>query len=111
MTTYILPFEPRITVAIPACNPNTWSHRVHANLATDHEQVFPSAFAAGIDPRGDPLFCHVPKPLLINATSNDNLNPTAGVWELNGWLEKAYASHHESERFKTTMVEHLASGS
>ena len=105
MTTYILPFEPRITVAIPACNPTTWSHRVHANLATDHEQVFPSAFAAGIDPRGDPLFCHVPKPLLINATSNDNLNPTAGVWELNGWLEKAYASHHEPERFKTTMVE------
>jgi dienelactone hydrolase len=105
MTTYILPFEPRITVAIPACNPNTWSHRVHANLATDHEQVFPGAFAARIDPRGDPLFCHVPKPLLINATSNDNLNPTAGVWELNGWLEKAYAAHHESERFKTTMVD------
>ena len=28
MTTYLLPFEPRITVAVPACNPNTWSHRV-----------------------------------------------------------------------------------
>ena len=105
MTTYILPFEPRITVAIPACNPNTWSHRVHANLATDHEQVFAGAFAAGIDPRGDPLFCQVPKPLLINATSKDNLNPTAGVWELSGWLEKAYAAHHQPERFKTTMVE------
>jgi dienelactone hydrolase len=105
MTTYILPFEPRITVAVPACNPNTWSHRVHANLATDHEQVFAGAFAAGIDPRGDPLFCHVPKPLLINATTKDSLNPPAGVWELSHWLEKAYAAHHEPNRFKTTMVE------
>jgi len=105
MTTYILPFERRITVAVPACNPNTWSHRVHANLATDHEQVFAGAFAAGIDPRGDPLFCHVPKPLLIDATTNDNLNPPAGVRELSSWLEKAYAAHHEPERLKTTMVE------
>lgn len=105
MTTYILPFEPRITVAIPACNPNTWSHRVHANLATDHEQVFPGAFEVGIDPRGDPLFCHVPKPLLINATSDDNLNPVAGVWELSGWLEKAYATYGQPDHFKTTMVD------
>ena len=104
MTTYILPFEPRITVAVPACNPNTWSHRVHANLATDHEQVFAGAFAAGIDPRGDPLFCHVPKPLLINATTDDTLNPPAGVWELNAWLDKAYLAHREPLRFKTTMV-------
>ena len=104
MTTYVLPFEPRIKVAVPACNPCTWSHRVHANLATDHEQVFFGAFAAGIDPRGDPLFCHVPRPLLINATSEDTLNPTEGVWELNAWLEKAYASHGESEKFETSMI-------
>jgi len=105
MTTYMLPFEPRITVAVPACNPNTWSHRVHANLATDHEQVFFSAFVAGIDPRGDPLFCQVPKPLQINATSEDTLNPTAGVWELSAWLDKAYAAHGEPEKFETTMIE------
>ncbi len=104
MTTYLLPFEPRIAVAIPACNPNTWSHRVHAGLTTDHEQVFAGAFAAGIDPRGDPLFCQVPKPLLINATMDDHLNPPAGVWELNTWLDKAYAAHREPQRFKTSMV-------
>ncbi len=104
MTTYVLPFESRITVAIPACNPNTWSYRVHANLATDHEQVFPGAFAAGIDPRGDPLLCHVPKPLLINATTDDTLNPPVGVWELSTWLDKAYAAHGEPQRLKTTMV-------
>ncbi len=40
MSTYILPFEDRIAVSVPACNPNTWSYRVHANLAADHEQVF-----------------------------------------------------------------------
>lgn len=104
MTTYVLPFEPRIKVAVPACNPNTWSHRVHANLATDHEQVFFGAFAAGIDPRGDPLFCHVPKPLLINATSEDTLNPTDGVWELNAWLDKAYAAHGKPGQFETSMI-------
>ncbi|MBN2315117.1 MAG: acetylxylan esterase [Sedimentisphaerales bacterium] len=105
MTTYILPFEPRITVAVPACNPNTWSHRVHANLATDHEQVFFGAFVAGIDPRGDPLFAHVPKPLLIDATTDDNLNPPAGVWDLSTWLYKAYAAHGAPQAFQTTMVE------
>ncbi len=105
MTTYLLAFEPRIAVAVPACNPCTWSHRVHANLATDHEQVFFGAFAAGIDPRGDPLFCHVPKPLLINATTDDNLNPPAGVWELSTWLYKAYSAHGEPHKFQTTMVE------
>ncbi len=104
MTTYVLPFEPRISVAAPACNPNTWLHRVRANLGTDHEQVFFGAFATGIDPRGDPLFCHVPKPLLINATADDNLNPPAGVWELSGWLDKAYATHGQSRKFRTTMV-------
>ncbi len=104
MTTYVLPFEPRIKVAVPACNPNTWSHRVHANLATDHEQVFFGAFAAGIDPRGDPLFCQVPKPLLINATSEDTLNPTDGVWELNAWLDKAYAAYGKAEKFETSMI-------
>jgi len=105
MTTYVLPFEPRITAAVPACNPNTWSHRVHANLATDHEQVFFGAFAAGIDPRGDPLFCHAPRPLLINATASDNLNPPAGVWELSTWLDKTYAAHGQAQKFQTTMVE------
>jgi len=104
MTTYILPFEPRIIVAVPACNPNTWSHRVHANLATDHEQVFFGAFAAGIDPRGDPLFAHVPKPLLINATTDDTLNPPSGVWDLSTWLYKAYAAHGVPQAFQTTMV-------
>jgi len=104
MTTYLLAFEPRITVAVPACNPCTWSHRVMANLSTDHEQVFFGAFAAGIDPRGDPLFCHVPKPLLIDATSDDNLNPPFGVWELGTWLYKAYSAHGEPHKFQTSMV-------
>lgn len=104
MTTYILPFESRITVAVPACNPNTWSHRVHANLATDHEQVFFGAFAAEIDPRGDPLFTHVPKPLQINATTDDTLNPPSGVWDLSTWLYKAYAAHGVPHAFQTTMV-------
>jgi len=105
MTTYVLPFEPRIAVAVPACNPCTWSHRVHANLSTDHEQVFFSAFAAGIDPRGDPLFCQVPKPLLIDATSDDKLNPPFGVWELSTWLYKAYSAHGQPHKFQTSMVE------
>lgn len=104
MTTYVLAFEPRIAVAVPACNPCTWSHRVHANLATDHEQVFFGAFAAGIDPRGDPLFCQVPKPLLINATSDDNLNPPGGVWELSTWLYRAYSAHGTPHKVQTTMV-------
>ena len=104
MSTYILPFEPRIKVAVPACNPNTWTHRVAANLATDHEQVFFGAFPKGIDPRGDPLFAHVPKPLLINATSDDNLNPPRGVWELHSWLYRAYAANGHPEKLHTTMV-------
>jgi dienelactone hydrolase len=93
MTTYILPFDDRISVAVPTCNPNTWSHRVHAGLSTDHEQVFFGAFESNIDPRGDPLFCQVPKPLLINATTDDNLNPPGGVWELSTWLFKSYSAH------------------
>jgi len=105
MTTYILPFEPRITVAAPACNPNTWSHRVHANLATDHEQVFFGSFQAGIDPRGDPLFAHLPKPLLINATTDDNLNPPRGVWALSTWLFKAYSACGAPEKIQTSMVQ------
>lgn len=104
MSTYILPFEDRIAVAIPTCNPNTWSFRVQANLATDHEQVFFGAFASGIDPRGDPLFAHVPKPLLLNTTTDDHLNPPAGVWDLNNWLYKAYASYGFPEKVKTSMV-------
>ncbi len=104
MTTYVLAFEPRIAVAVPACNPCTWSHRVAANLGTDHEQVFFGAFAAGIDPRGDPLFCQAPKPLLINATSDDKLNPPIGVWELSSWLYRAYAAHGAPQKLQTTMV-------
>jgi pimeloyl-ACP methyl ester carboxylesterase len=105
MSTYILPLEPRIKVSVPACNPNTWSHRVRANLGTDHEQVFFGAFEEGIDPRGDPLFAHVPRPLLINATTDDNLNPPRGVWELHSWLYRAYSAFGYPDRLQTTMVE------
>lgn len=105
MSTYILPLEPRIKVSVPACNPNTWSHRVRANLATDHEQVFFGAFSEGIDPRGDPLFTHAPRPLLINATTDDNLNPPRGVWELHSWLYRAYSAFGHPDRLQTTMVE------
>jgi len=104
MSTYILPFEPRIKVSVPACNPNTWSHRVHANLSTDHEQVFFGAFREGIDPRGDPLFAHVPNPLLINATSDDNLNPPRGVWALHSWLYRAYSAFGQPDKLQTTMI-------
>ena len=104
MTTYILPFDDRIAVAVPACNPNTWSYRVHANLATDHEQVFFAAFESGIDPRGDPLFCQVPRPLMLNTTSDDNLNPPRGVWELDTWLSKSYSVHGVPEKVTTSMV-------
>ena len=103
-TTYILPFDNRIAVAVPTCNPNTWSHRTRANLASDHEQVFFGAFGQLIDPRGDPLFCQVPNALMINATSDDSLNPPKGVWELDTWLNKSYAAHGVPEKFKTTMV-------
>jgi dienelactone hydrolase len=104
MTTYLLPFEDRIAVAVPTCNPNTWSHRVHANLATDHEQVFFGAFAGNIDPRGDPLFAHVPGPMLLNTTTDDGLNPPRGVWELSTWLYKSYSAHGVPEKFTTSMV-------
>ncbi|EPR68289.1 hypothetical protein ADICYQ_2759 [Cyclobacterium qasimii M12-11B] len=103
-TTYILPLDDRIAVAIPTCNPNTWSHRTLANLATDHEQVFFGAFGQLIDPRGDPLFCQVPHALMLNATSDDSLNPPEGVWELDTWLSKSYAAHGVPEKFKTSMV-------
>ncbi|MBS3772232.1 MAG: acetylxylan esterase [Bacteroidales bacterium] len=104
MTTYILPFDDRIQVSVPTCNPNTWSYRVHAGLATDHEQVFFGAFESSIDPRGDPLFAHVPKPLLLNTTTDDHLNPTRGVWDLSTWLYKTYSAHGVPEKFTTTMV-------
>lgn len=104
-TTYILPFEGRITVAVPTCNPNTWSHRTRANLASDHEQVFFGAFGQLIDPRGDPLFCQVPNALLLNTTTDDNLNPPRGVWELDTWLHKSFAAHGIPEKFKTSMVQ------
>jgi len=104
MSTYILPFEDRINISVPVCNPNTWSYRVHADLATDHEQIFFGAFSAAIDPRGDPLFAQVPKPLLINATTDDQLNPPQGVWDLSTWLYKSYAAHGVPEKFSTSMV-------
>ncbi len=104
MSTYILPFENRIAVSVPTCNPNTWNYRVQNNLATDHEQVFFGAFQSCIDPRGDPLFAHVPKPLLLNTTTDDNLNPPRGVWELSTWLYKAYSVYGMPEKFNTTMV-------
>jgi len=105
MTTYIMPFDSRISVSVPVCNPNTWSHRVHAGLGTDHEQVFFGAFRGLVDPRGDPLFCQIPKPMMINATTDDNLNPPRGVWELSSWLYKSYSAHGVPEKFTTTMVE------
>lgn len=104
MTTYVLPFDDRVAVAVPACNPNTWSDRVHANLATDHEQVFFGAFASSIDPRGDPLFTQTPKPLLLNTTTDDPLNPPRGVWDLNTWLYKSYSTHGVPEKITTSMV-------
>lgn len=104
MSTYILPLEPRIAVAVPTCNPTTWKNRVYADLAADHEQVFFGAFASAIDPRGDPLFAQVPKPLLINATTDDPLNPPRGVWDLSHWLFRAYSAHGVPEKFNTSMV-------
>lgn len=104
MTTYLLPFEPRITAAAPAANPNTWSFRVHADLATDHEQVFFDCFSSGIDPRGDPFISFVPKPLLLNTITDDPLNPARGVWALHTQLFRAYASHQSPEKLHTTMV-------
>jgi cephalosporin-C deacetylase-like acetyl esterase len=104
MTTYILPLDNRIAVAVPTCNPNTWSYRVHANLSTDHEQVFFGAFESKIDPRGDLLFTQVPKPLLLNTTTDDNLNPPRGVWDLSNWLYKLYSVYKVPEKFTTSMV-------
>jgi dienelactone hydrolase len=103
MSTYILPFEDRIKVAVPACNPNTWAPRYYGGWGTDSEQCFFGAFRSAIDPRGDPLFAHVPKPLMINATTDDG-NPARGVWELSTWLYKSYAAHGAPDRFTTTMV-------
>lgn len=104
MTTYILPFENRLAVAVPTCNPNTWSYRVHSDLSCDHEQVFFGAFEGTIDPRGDPLFVQTPKPLLLNTTTDDNLNPPEGVWKLSSWLFKSYSAHGVPEKFTSTMV-------
>ncbi|MFC1614418.1 acetylxylan esterase [Gemmatimonadota bacterium] len=104
-STYILPFENRIAAAVPACNPNTWLARVRANLATDHEQVFFGAFNELVDPRGDPLLCLAPRPLLINATTRDNLNPPEGVWALDRWLYKAWAAMGAPEKLHTSMVD------
>jgi len=42
--------------------------------------------------------------LLIDATSDDALNPPSGVWELGTWLYKAYAAHGVPDRFQSTMV-------
>ena len=105
LTTYLLPFEPRIKVAIPTCNPNTYSYHVHLPSGSDHENVFFGAFAEGIDMRGDPLFAHAPKPLLINATRDDHLNPPHGTWELGGWLDRVYGALDATTRFQVSMTE------
>ena len=105
MSTYILPFEERIKVAIPACNPNTYSYHVHLPSGSDHENVFFGCFAAGIDMRGDPLLTHAPKPLLINATSDDHINPPRGTWELAGWINRAYAALGAPQKFRTSMLD------
>jgi dienelactone hydrolase len=103
MSTYILPFEDRISVAIPTCNPNTWKPIYYGSIGTDSEQNFFGTFRSAIDPRGDPLFAHVPKPLMINATADDG-NPPRGVWELSTWLYKSYAAHGVPEKFTASMV-------
>ncbi len=105
LTTYLLPFEPRIKVAIPTCNPNTYSYHVHLPSGSDHENVFFGAFAAGIDMRGDPLFAHAPRPLLINATRDDHLNPPRGTWELGAWLDKLYGVLDAPTRFQVSMTD------
>jgi len=105
MSTYILPFEERIKVAIPTCNPNTYSYHVHLPSGSDHENVFFGCFAEGIDMRGDPLFTHAPKPLLINATFDDHINPPRGTWELSSWINRAYGALGAPEKFKTSMLD------
>jgi dienelactone hydrolase len=105
ISTYILPFESRIAAVVPACNPNTWLARTRANLGTDHEQVFFGAFRELVDPRGDPLLCLAPSPLLINATARDNLNPPDGVWALDRWLYRAWAALGAPEKVHTSMVD------
>lgn len=104
MSTYILAFDDRIKVTVPTCNPNIWNYRVHANLGSDHEQVFFGAFESKIDPRSDPLFIHVPKPMLLNTTTDDHLNPVRGVWDLTTSLYKAYSACNQPDHFTTTMV-------
>jgi dienelactone hydrolase len=105
ISTYILPFENRIAAVVPSCNPNTWLARTRANLGTDHEQVFFGAFSELVDPRGDPLLCLAPGPLLINAASRDNLNPPDGVWALDRWLYRAWAALGAPEKVHTSMVD------
>ena len=103
MATYLLPLEPRISVAVPTDNPTTYSYHAHLPVGTDHEQAFFGAFGSGIDMRGDPLLTHLPKPLLVNASIDDHLNPPRGVWDLARWLEKAYATFGASDRFDVYM--------
>jgi dienelactone hydrolase/pimeloyl-ACP methyl ester carboxylesterase len=105
MSSYILPFEDRIKVSVPTCNPNTYSYHVHLPSGSDHENVFFGCFAAGIDMRGDVLLPHAPKPLLINAASDDHANPPRGTWELAGWLYRAYASLGAPQTFQTSMIQ------
>ncbi|HKJ67231.1 MAG TPA: acetylxylan esterase, partial [bacterium] len=103
MSTYLLPLENRITVAVPTDNPVEFSYHAHIPIGTDHEQAFYGAFAAGIDMRGDLLFPHVPDPLLINASANDVLNPPRGVWALARHLDRLYAAYDAPEKFKVFM--------
>lgn len=104
MSTYILPFEYRIKVAVPTCNPSTYSYHVHLPSGSDHENVFFGCFAAGIDMRGDLLLTHAPKPLLINATTDDHINPPRGTWELGNWISKCYSSLGAPQRFQLAML-------
>lgn len=104
MSTYILPFEERIKVAVPTCNPTTYSYHAHLPKGSDHENVFFGCFAAGIDMRGDLLLTHAPKPLLINATADDQLNPPRGTWQLGSWIFRCYSSLGAPQRFQVAML-------
>lgn len=103
MSTLILPLEERIKVSVPACYPNSHAPEYRGWVGTDSEKIFFGAFRSLIDPRGDPLFCHVPRPLQINATTGDGNSPM-GVWELSTWLYKSYTAHGVPERLNISMV-------
>ena len=49
MSSYILPLEPRIKVAVPTCNPSIYAYHAHDSKGSDHENMFFRSFEAGID--------------------------------------------------------------